>query len=49
VKIKRLIDEVQISGEHEIEIDVSDLPAGMYYFRIQAGDKIGVGKMVKMR
>jgi hypothetical protein len=24
------------------------LPAGMYYFRIQAGDKVGGGKMIKV-
>jgi hypothetical protein len=35
-------------GKNEIEIDIGDLPAGMYYFRIQAGEMMGQGKMVKM-
>ncbi len=25
------------------------LPAGIYYFRIQAGDKVGGGKMILLR
>jgi len=35
-------------GEHENEVGVSDLPAGIYYFRIQAGELYVGGKMVKI-
>ena len=48
VNIKRLIDEIQMPGEYELEIDLSGLPAGIYYFRLKAGDQVGGGKMVKM-
>jgi len=47
-KIRELVNQELPAGNHEIEIDVSDLPAGMYYFRIRAGDKVGGGKMVRM-
>jgi len=47
--IRNLFEEVKITGEYEMEIDVSGMPAGVYYFRIQAGNKVGGGKMVKMK
>ncbi len=47
-RIKRLVNEVVPAGIHEIEIDMSDLPAGMYYIRVQAGEQVGVGKIVKI-
>jgi len=46
IKIERLIDEGQLPGEHEIELDVSDLPAGVYFVKLQVGDDIIVRKLV---
>jgi len=40
--------EKQDKGEQQIKWNAEGLPAGMYYFRIQAGDKVGGGKMVKI-
>jgi PKD repeat protein len=48
VKIEGLIDEVQKAGEHEFEIDMSKLPAGMYYFRFQAGEQTSIEKVLKI-
>ena len=42
------IEEWREKGEQKIHWNADGLPAGMYYFRIQAGDKVGGGKMVKM-
>ncbi len=47
-RIKRLMNEVRMPGEYEMEIDVSDLPAGIYIYRLQAGEYTGLGKIVKM-
>jgi len=37
------------SGEQKMKWNADGLPAGMYYFRIKAGDKVGSGKMVKVK
>jgi hypothetical protein len=43
------MEEKQAKGEQKVQWNAEGLPAGMYYYRIQAGDKVGSGKMVKMR
>ncbi len=43
------IEQEQPKGEQKAQWNAEGLPAGMYYFRIQAGDKVGGGKMVLMR
>jgi hypothetical protein len=42
------IEQEQPIGEQQVIWNAEGLPAGMYYYRIQAGEKIGNGKMVKM-
>jgi len=48
-KLIEKIEQEQPKGEQQVQWNAEGLPAGMYYFRIQAGDKVGGGKMVKMR
>jgi hypothetical protein len=43
------IEENQEKGEQKFQWNADGLPAGMYYFMLQAGEMAGVGKMVKMR
>ena len=43
------IEEWRERGEQEVQWNAEGLPAGMYFFRVQAGDKVGGGKMVKIR
>jgi hypothetical protein len=43
------VQERQEKGEQQIQWNAEGLPAGMYYFRIQAGDMVGGGKMVVKR
>jgi len=46
------VDEIkqkQPKGEQQVQWNAVGLPPGMYYFRIQAGDPVGGGKMVLMR
>jgi len=45
-KIRELVNQKLVPGEHEIEIDVSGLPDGMYFVRVQAGNSVGVQKLV---
>jgi hypothetical protein len=42
------IEEKQDKGEQKVVWNAAGLPAGMYYFRIQAGERSGSGKMIKM-
>jgi hypothetical protein len=43
------MQEKQDAGEHKVQWNAEGLPAGMYYFRIQAGEKSGSGKVVKVK
>jgi hypothetical protein len=41
------LNTTQAKGEHQVQWNAGNLPAGMYYYRIQAGSKIGSGKIIK--
>jgi hypothetical protein len=47
-KIVYSIEERRNAGEQQIRWNAEGLPAGMYYYRIQAGDKVCGGKLVKV-
>jgi hypothetical protein len=44
--IGRLMDQKQLPGEHEIEFDTRDLPAGLYYLKLQFGKQVLVRKLI---
>jgi hypothetical protein len=46
-KLMEIIDNKQPKGKHNVQWNTEGLPAGMYYCRIKAGEKIGSGKMIK--
>ena len=56
--VEKIIRQPQPKGQHQIQWNAEGLPAGIYYFRIQAGEQVslpghsngwtGSGKMVKM-
>ena len=41
------VNTTQIKGDHRLQWDAGNLPAGIYYYRLQAGNKVEIGKMVK--
>ncbi len=41
-----LVDENQSEGEYNVEFDGSNLPSGIYFYRIKTSEKIEVRKMV---
>jgi hypothetical protein len=47
--ITTLLDESLIPGEHKVSWNAEELPAGIYFCRLQAGDQIGSVKAVKMK
>jgi hypothetical protein len=46
-KIVYRIMKEMMKGEHELEINVSSLPPGMYFVRLQAGELVKSGKFIK--
>ncbi len=47
-KIKRLMNEEKLSGTYEFEIDVSDLPAGVYFCTLKTDGGVETVKMIKL-
>ena len=50
-KITTLVDEFQEAGKHNYELGITnyELSAGMYYYRIQIGEKNESGKLMLIR
>jgi len=47
----QLVDEMRLEGSygpHTVKWDAGGQPAGIYYYRIQAGEMVGGGKLMKM-
>jgi hypothetical protein len=42
-----LVNGIQTKGRHQVQWDAGDLPAGVYFCRVQAGKKAWSGKVVK--
>jgi len=42
------VNSFQQKGEKNIQWNSGDLPAGIYFFRIQAGYRVGSGKIIKL-
>jgi hypothetical protein len=43
------IQQEQTKGEQQLKWNADGFPAGMYYFRIQAGEQVSSGKLVLMK
>ena len=48
-KIRTLVDEEQDSGEYSVRFDASDLPDGIYFLKLQAGDRVETAKIILLR
>ena len=48
-EIKTLVNKIQSPGNYEATFDASDLPSGIYYYRLKAGDFIETRKMILMK
>jgi hypothetical protein len=48
-EIETLLSENRKAGYHEITFDASNLPSGVYFYRIKAGKFADVKKMILMK
>jgi len=49
VKVKTLMRGYQQPGDHEQSVDISDLPNGIYFIRLQAGEMVETAKVILMK
>ena len=48
VKVKSLLNEEKLPGTYEMEIDLRDIPAGLYFCVLKTSDGIKTRKIVKL-
>ena len=48
-EVKTLINEIKHPGYYEVEFDGSNLPSGIYYYKLEAGSFIQVRKMMLVK
>ena len=48
-EIKILLNEEKEAGYHSIDFDASDLPSGVYFYKIQNGNFIDTKKMILLK
>jgi len=47
IRIKRFLNEVMLPGEYEMEVDLSEVPAGVYFCTLQTDDSVETVKVIK--
>jgi hypothetical protein len=48
-EIQILLNEYKQAGVYEVEFDASNLPSGIYFYRMISGDYLGTKKMILLR
>jgi hypothetical protein len=48
-EVATLVNEYKRAGKHEVEFNASNLPSGVYIYRLQAGDFVQTKKMILMK
>jgi hypothetical protein len=49
VKVKTLFTGKQAAGKHTMNADLSDMPDGLYFIRLQAGKEVETAKLVLIK
>ena len=47
--VSDLVNEQREAGSYEVEFDASNLPSGVYFYKMQAGKFVAVNKMILLR
>ena len=48
-EVVKLVDEEKLAGEYEIEFNASNLPSGIYFYRLETSDLIQTKKMLLLK
>ncbi len=48
-EIRTLVDEIKPAGSYEAEFNASELPSGVYIYRMQSGDYVSSKKMILLK
>ena len=48
-EVATLVNSLKPAGVHEVTFNASDLPSGIYYYRIKAGDYTDARKMMLVK
>jgi hypothetical protein len=48
-EVQKLVDGVQAAGTYEVQFDALQLPAGLYFYQVQAGRHVETRSMVVIR
>lgn len=48
-EVRILVDEERPAGNYEVEFDATNLPSGIYFYQLKAGDFIQTKKMILLR
>jgi len=44
--VRRLVNEYQHAGTHKVTVNASDLPGGLYFYKLDTGSSVSVGNML---
>lgn len=48
-EVKTLVNEDKLPGHYAVELEASNLPSGIYFYRLQAGNYVNVKKMILLK
>jgi hypothetical protein len=48
-EVVTLVNEEKPAGEYEIEFNVTDLPSGIYFYKLKAGNFVETKKMILLK
>lgn len=48
-RVSQLVNEMKAAGRYEITFDASDLPSGIYFYRIEAGSFVDTKKLILIK
>jgi len=47
--VKQLVNELKDAGHYSVELNAKNLPSGVYFYRLQAGDFVQIKKMMLLK